>query len=91
MLAEWKRILWNRRVLVGGVLLLIVNLLLFCYLCLDGTVSEVRKQTLQRMELLNGYHSGNVTQQDVQQELAQLEVIIQLYDCRTTKQLYPQE
>lgn len=91
MLAEWKRILWNRRVLLGGVLLLIVNLLLFFYLCPDGTVSEVRKQTLQRMELLNGYRSGDVTQQDVQQELAQLEVIIQLYDCRTTKQLYPQE
>lgn len=91
MLAEWKRILWNRRVLVGGVLLLIVNLLLFCYLCPDGTVSEVRKQTSQRMELLNGYRCGNVTQQDVQQELAQLEVIIQLFHFRTTKQLCPQE
>lgn len=91
MLAEWKRILWNRRVLVGGVLLLIVNLLLFFHLCPDGTLSEVRKQALQRMELLNDYRSGDVTQQDVQQELAQLEVIIQLYDCRTTKQLYPQE
>ena len=91
MLAEWKRILWNRRVLLWGVVLLAVNLLLFFYICSDGTVLETRKQTIQRMELLDGYQSGDVTQQDAQQELAQLEVIIQMYDCRTTKPLYPQE
>ena len=91
MLAEWKRILWNRRILLWGVVLLAVNLLLFFYICPDGTVLDTRKQTIQRMELLDGYHSGDVTRQDAQRELAQLEVIIQMYDCRSTKQLYPQE
>ena len=91
MFAEWKRILWNRRILFAGVLLLVVNLLLFSYICPDETVSEARAQTLQRMELLDDYHSGDPTGQDAQRELAQLDVIIQLYDCRNARQLYPQE
>ena len=91
MLAEWKRILCDRRVLLWAVLLLTLNLLLFGYICSGGAVAEVRQQTVQRMGLLNDYRSGQVTQQDVEQEFTQLQVMTRLLHYKTTKQLYPQE
>lgn len=87
-MAECKRLLLNRGIILTALLFLTINLLLFVW---GELVPTARQDTLHRMGLLSEYHSGAVTQQDIDQELADIQVVLQLFSYQAVKQSDPQE
>ena len=91
MMIEWKRLLLNKKLLFTAVLLLVVNILLFLHISLDGDIVSTKASTDKRMEVLRSYQTGAVTVQDLEDQLANADIILRFFSYRFMSQEHPDE
>lgn len=86
MIAEWKRFLLSKRILLTFVFLVISNFLLFSYSSADEEIGQIIKQTRERMALFSDCES-----QKIEQQLLEAHTVLNLFDYYDLKQEYPGE
>lgn len=84
MIGEWKRMLLDRTVIAAAILLLVGNVLMFIHVSLDSSIVETRNETMGRIRLLQDH-------QDLEEQLAENEVIVGLFDFRRFKEAFPED
>lgn len=86
MIAEWKRFLLSKRILLTFVFLVVTNFLLFSYSSADEEIGQIIKQTRERMALFSDCES-----QKIEQQLLEVQTVLNLFDYCDLKQEYPSE